>query len=297
MRTSNFPARIALGLALVGSGAVTANPAGAGAEAFRPQPRPVRPIAQSGPQRGMGVAALKRAARTLRLAGRPVPPVAFPATTWGVILRNTTGEPTAALRTGPYSRSGPNSLAATIPPPYGVGSLGMLVGSFAEKIDFGNETIFGGVPLRDIDVLKYWIYVGEDTPSVTGLPGISIESNPRAFGVGFTSLNYVPALSTPPSRPTTVLSNTWQQYDASGAGSGWFPTSGAIQAATGCNQITPCSFDVLKAKLPDAIISFSLGISVGRNAIFAGAVDGLQVNRTVYDFEPFGVRRRVPRPL
>jgi hypothetical protein len=35
----------------------------------------------------------------------------------------------------------------------------------------------------------------------------------------------------------------------------------------------------------------------GRNAIFAGAVDGLQINRTVYDFEPFGVRRRIPRPL
>ena len=297
MRTTSFPTRIALGILLAGSGVLSVGPAGASAKIFRPQPKQVRPIAQIASSRQMGPAALRRAARTLRLAGRPVPPVAFPATTWGVILRNTTGEPTAALRTGPYGRSGPSSLAATVPPPYGVGSLGILLGSFAEKIDYGNETLFGGLPLRDIDVLKYWIYVGEDTPSITGLPGISIESNPRAFGVTFTSLNYVPALSTPPSRPTTILSNTWQQYDASGAGSGWFPTSGVIQAATGCNQITPCSFNVLKAKLPDAIVSFSIGISVGRNAIFAGAVDGLQINHTVYDFEPFGVRRRTPRPL
>ncbi|MCW2943934.1 MAG: hypothetical protein JWR24_651 [Actinoallomurus sp.] len=296
MRTSNFPARIALGLALAGAGTLTANPAGAGAT-FRPLPQPALSIAHSGPPGGMGAAALRRAARTLRLTGRPVPPAAFASTKWGVILRNTTGEPTAALRGGPYSRSGPSSLAATIPPPYGVGSLGILVGSFAEKIDFGNETIFAGLPLRTINVLKYWIYVGEDTPSVTGLPGISIESNPRAFGVGYTSLNYVPALSTPPSRPTTVLSNTWQQYDASGAGSGWFPTNGTLQTATGCNQITPCSFSVIKSKLPDAIVSLSIGISVGRNAIFAGAVDGLQINHTVYDFEPSGVRRTIPRPL
>jgi hypothetical protein len=131
MRTTSFPTRVALGLVLAGSGA------------------------------------LRRAARTLRVTGRPVPPVAFPATTWGVILRNTTGEPTAALRTGPNGRSGPSSLAATVPAP---------------------------------------------------------------------------------SRPTTILSNAWQQYDASSAGSGWFPTSGVVQAATGCDQITPCSFNVLKAQ-------------------------------------------------
>ncbi|HEY0537748.1 MAG TPA: hypothetical protein VGD53_05240 [Actinoallomurus sp.] len=94
-----------------------------------------------------------------------------------------------------------------------------------------------------------------------------------------------------------VSGNTWQQFDAGGAGSAWFPTSGTLQAATGCTFVAPCSFDVLKSKLPNAIVSLSIGISVGRNAIFAGAVDGLQINNTVYDFEPFGVRRTIPRPL
>jgi hypothetical protein len=108
MRTSSFPLRIGLGLAFAGVGTLTATPA-------------------------------------LGLTGRPVPPGAFSSSKWGVILRNTTGEPTAALRGGPYGRRGPSSLAATIPPPYGVGSLGILVGSVAEKIDFGNETIFAGL--------------------------------------------------------------------------------------------------------------------------------------------------------
>jgi hypothetical protein len=289
MKIFNLPVRIALGAALAGT--LTATPADA-----RPVPYPDRPIAHGSPA-SMGTAALRRAAGTLRLTGRPVPPAAFSSPKWGVILRNTTGEPTAALRGGPYARSGPSSLAATIPPPYGVGSLGILVGSFAEKIDFGNETIFGGLPLRDINVLKYWIYAGQDVPSVPSLPIISIEVNPMRAGIGYTSLNYAPALSSPPSRPPIVFSNTWQQYDASGAGSGWYATNGTIGAVTGCTQVTPCSFATLKSRLPNAVISLSIGISVGRNAIFAGAVDGLQINRTVYDFEPFGVRRTVPRPL
>jgi hypothetical protein len=260
MRTSSFPLRIGLGLALAGAGALTATPA-------------------------------------LGLTGRPVPPGTVSSSKWGTILRNTTGQPTAALRGGPYGRSGPSSLAATIPPPYGVGSLAILVGTTTQKIDFGNETIFAGLPLRTIDVLKYWIFVGQDVPNVSGLPIISIEANPRAAGVGYTSLNYGPPLSMPPSRPSTVFSNTWQQYDASGAGSGWYATNGTIQALTGCTQVTPCSFATLKSKLPNAVVSLSIGISVGPSSTFVGAVDGLQINNTVYDFESFGVRRTIPRPL
>ena len=260
MRTSSVPLRIGLGLALAGAGMLAAPPA-------------------------------------LGLTGRPVPPASSSSTTWGMILRNTNGQPTAALRGGPYGRSGPSSLAATIPPPYGVGSLAILVGTIVQKTDFGNETIFAGLPLRAIDVLKYWIFVGEDTPIVSGLPIISIEADPRAAGVGYTSLNYGPPLSTPPSRPPVIFPNTWQQYDASGAGSGWYATNGTIQALTGCTQVTPCSFATLKSRLPNAVVSLSIGISAGGGSTFVGAVDGLQINNTVYDFEPFGVRRTIPRPL
>jgi hypothetical protein len=260
MRTSSFPLRIGLGLAIAGAGTLAAPPA-------------------------------------LGLTGRPVPPGTVASSKWGMILRNTNGQPTAALRGGPYGRSGPSRPAATIPPPYGVGSLAILVGTIVQKTDFGNETIFAGLPLRAIDVLKYWIFVGEDVPNVSGLPVISIEVDPRVAGVGYTSLNYGPPLSMPPSRPPVVFSNTWQQYDASGAGSGWYATNGTIQALTGCTQVTPCSFATLKSKLPDAVVSLSIGISAGGNSTFVGAVDGLQINNTVYDFEPSGVRRTIPRPL
>jgi hypothetical protein len=45
------------------------------------------------------------------------------------------------------------------------------------------------------------------------------------------------------------------------------------------------------------MIIYSLGISKGRDTPFIGAVDGLQVNKTVYDFEPLGVRSRPILPL
>jgi hypothetical protein len=226
--------------------------------------------------------------------GPPVPPPVA-SSRWGIIYRNTIGGPNAVLRGGPYDRSVLNSGAADIPPPYGVGSLGIIVGSANEKIDFGDETDFAGMPLSAVNVLKYWIYAGGDTLAGVTMPIISIEANPRLGASTFTSLNYVPDFSVPPSAPATRLPNTWQQYIASAAGSGWFAT-GATGTATGCTQITRCSFTVLKSRLPNAVISLSLGISKGRDTPFAGAVDGLQVNDTVYDFEPSGVRVRPVPP-
>ena len=40
--------------------------------------------------------------------------------------------------------------------------------------------------------------------------------------------------------------------------------------------------------MPDATI-LSAQITKGRDYAFTGAVDALQINNTVYDFEPFGV--------
>ena len=42
----------------------------------------------------------------------------------------------------------------------------------------------------------------------------------------------------------------------------------------------------------DAVISFSVQISKGRDFAFSGMVDGLRINDTLYDFEPFGVEAK-----
>jgi hypothetical protein len=34
---------------------------------------------------------------------------------------------------------------------------------------------------------------------------------------------------------------------------------------------------------------YTVGVTKGRDFAFAGAADGLQINDTIYDFEPFGV--------
>jgi hypothetical protein len=256
MATLHFLARAAVGLVLTATGPLTAMPASA-----QPSRSDSDPAASS---------------------------------TWGVIGRNTIGEPNAVFRGGPWARRSPTSLSANVPPPYGIGSLGIIVGSGAEKIAFGNETKFANLPLRDIKVLKYWIYAGHDSLSGISLPIISIEANPMVGAITFTSLNYLPDSSVSPSAPAVRLPNVWQQYDATAAGNKWFAT-GAAGTAIGCTLATPCTFDVLKAQLPNAFVSFSLGFSKGRDTPFVGAVDGLQVNKVVYDFEQKGVRKVKPK--
>lgn len=216
------------------------------------------------------------------------------SSTWGVIGRNTIGGPNAVLRGGPWARNSPTSLAATVPPPYGIGSLGIIVGTAAEKIAFGNETEFARLRLRDINILKYWIYAGHDSLAGISLPIISIEANPMVGAITFTSLNYLPDASVSPSAPAVRLPNIWQQYDATAAGNKWFAT-GAAGTTIGCTLGTPCSFADLKTRLPNAFVSFSLGFSKGRDTPFVGAVDGLQVNKVVYDFEQKGVRKVKPK--
>jgi hypothetical protein len=230
-------------------------------------------------------------------AGPPASAAVLPgivtASHWGIIGRNTIGGPNAVLREGPYGRTG-STFAATQPPPYGHGSLGIIVGSGAEKIAWGNEKIFAGTRLSSIKTLKYWVFAGMDSLTGVSLPNITIEADPNVGPADYTSLVYLPDTSTSPSAPATREVNQWQQYDASADGSRWYAT-GATGGAITCTQASPCSFTELKAKMPDAVISLSLGISKGRDNPFIGAVDGLQVNHTVYDFEFRGVRTRFVR--
>ncbi|MFC4005973.1 hypothetical protein ACFOY2_01975 [Nonomuraea purpurea] len=221
------------------------------------------------------------------------PQDSFSGEKWGIIGRNTLGGPNAVLRDGPYGRR-TAMFAATQPPPYGDGSLGIIVGSGNDKIAFGNETIFAGDRLSSIRTLKYWVFAGVDSLTGVILPNITIEVDPNVGTADYTSLVFMPDRSTSPSAPATPVPNVWQQYDASATGSRWFAT-GTTGTTIACTQATPCSFADLKTKLPNAVISYSLGISKGRDTPFIGAVDGLQVNETVYDFEFSGVRTRFAR--
>ncbi|MEU8267474.1 hypothetical protein AB0B89_09920 [Sphaerisporangium sp. NPDC049002] len=184
-----------------------------------------------------------------------------------------------------------------MPPPYGVGSLGIIV-SDTDTIAFGNETDFAELPISDITILKYWAFAGTNSPADVSPPGINIEVDPNVGSTDYATLIYLPDTSTSPSAPAPQLPNTWQQYDTGAAGSQWY-ASGATGSLINCTISSPCSFDVLKSRLPDAVITLSLGFAKGMGSPFIGAIDGLQVNNTIYDFEPFGVRKTalVPAPV
>ena len=58
------------------------------------------------------------------------------------------------------------------------------------------------------------------------------------------------------------------------------------------HQVTFCTFAELLTALDDgapAALIGTVGISKGTDNAFSGAVDALQINDTVYDFEPNGV--------
>lgn len=245
-----------------------------------PTPEPAQESAQS--QQG--------AVSTGDMPGNPVPLAFFSSDKWGIIGRNTYGSPNAVLRDGPYGRTTATFPAAQAPP-YGDGSLGIIVDA-GEKVAFGNETIFAGRRLSSIDTLRYWVFAGTDDINTVVLPNITLEVDPNVGTSDYTSLVYLPDQSTSPSAPITRLANVWQRYDASTTGSRWWAT-GPTGTTINCTQASPCTFQELKTRLPDAVISYSLGISKGRDTAFVGAVDGLQVNRLVYDFETSGVRTRI----
>jgi len=240
---------------------------------------------------GLGLTALALGAGSASTAqAAPAPVTETPSPYWGTILRNTYGEPSAVLRSGPWTRNGPIPAPANGQPPYGTGSLQLTVGGVGQKIVYGNESIFAGKSLASLYTLKYQVYVGMDTP--TSLPNLDIEVNPHLAALP--AKTYTTLVSVPPA---PLGSDTWQKVDAAKPGNGnrWWST-GAVGTSIGCTQVTLCSFAQLKAKLPGAVIgtiALAYGSTTGTST-FIGAVDGLQVGGVLYDFEPSGVFSRTP---
>jgi hypothetical protein len=187
---------------------------------------------------------------------------------WGIMNRNTIGAADAILRTGPGI------------PPFGAGSLNLSVATGSDKIAYGNEVDFAGLRIADITALGFSVLTTGENFAInpTNLPNISLEVDPNVTTANYSSLVYNPA---------AVAPNVWSTIDAT-QGAGWYFTNGSTAAATGCGQAAGqrfCTLDEVKAAAPDAVVTLSLAIAKGRDYAWHGAVDGLVVNDTTYDFE------------
>ena len=91
----------------------------------------------------------------------------------------------------------------------------------------------------------------------------------------------------PDAAPVT---NRWSAYiDATSTGC-WYLTGNEVPA---CNQTAQCTLAAdegrARRRRCEAII-YTAAVGKGRDSMWIGAVDGLRLNRSVYDFEAAGVR-------
>ncbi|MFG2480451.1 hypothetical protein [Streptomyces fagopyri] len=204
---------------------------------------------------------------------------------WGVITRNTIGSPVAALRDGPFGSFGVQGSPAR--PSYGRGSLGIEVGDSSEKVDFGNEVDFFGDPVLDLTKVGFHVFqTGENVASggAENMPNIRFEIDPNVSA--HSGDNYSTLVWVPDAAPVT---DRWSPFiDATSTGY-WYLTGNE----TACDQTARCTFAQVKASLNDGgekPTIYSAAVGKGRDHMWVGAVDGLRINRTVYDFEAGGVR-------
>jgi hypothetical protein len=214
---------------------------------------------------------------------------------WGIIDRNTIGSPVAELRYGPYGSFGVTGPSAR--PPFGVGSLGIETADAStaqvppsEKVDFGNEVDFFGDPVLGLNQVGYRVFQTGENASINprNMPNIRLEIDPN---LTTNPSNYTTMVWDPPASPVV---NRWSGYiDATTSGDWYF--TGSVGVTTGCNQVTTCTFAQAKASLndgPPPPTIYTIAVGKGRDNNWAGAVDGLRINSSVFDFEFFGVLER-----
>ncbi|MET7368360.1 hypothetical protein ABZS61_21370 [Streptomyces sp. NPDC005566] len=214
---------------------------------------------------------------------------------WGVITRNTIGSPVADLRNGPFGSFGVTGPSAR--PPYGRGSLGIEVADQSttlsppsEKVDFGNEVDFYGDPVQGLRRVGFHVFQTGENVAYGGnenMPNIRFEIDPNLTGLDddYSTMVWVPDAS-----PVT---NGWSGFiDATTTGY-WFLTGNENNI---CSQADQCSLQTLKAELNQdggaGATILSAAVGKGRDHMWIGAVDGLRINQTIYDFETSGVRTR-----
>lgn len=219
---------------------------------------------------------------------------------WGVITRNTIGSPVADLRDGPYGSFGVTGDAAE--PPFGKGSLGIAVANNSttnvppsEKVDFGNEVDFFGDPVAALFAVGFHVFqTGENASAANGgptnMPNIRFEIDPNLDACPTT--NYSSMVWVPDAAPVV---NQWSGYINAATTGKWYFTSGCVAAATTCTSALTCDFADAKTGLSDGgapATMYSAAVGKGRDNNWVGAVDGLRMNFTIYDFEQDGVKSR-----
>src|SRR5436190_3346059 len=210
---------------------------------------------------------------------------------WGIIDRNTVGSAVADLRSGPYGSFGVTGPSAK--PPFGTGSLGIQVsdnalsgGTPQEKAAFGNEVDFFGDQVSSLNKVGFRVFQTQENADISpsNMPNIALEINPRT-GSSYTSMVWVPD-------PAPVV-NKWSGFISAVSTGKWYFT-GSAGTSTGCDQTTMCTFSDAKANLAAAQVGgtpasiYTVAIAKGRDNAWVGAVDGLRINDTVYNFEPYG---------
>ncbi len=225
--------------------------------------------------------------------GVPGADAVYVGVNWGVIDRNTIGSPVAVLRAGPFG-----SFGVTDNPPKGIGSLGLEVADPTAKISFGNEVDFYNMNVSSLTAVGFNVFTtGENSLlGIPNMPSITFEINPAGAGAtttGYSSLVFMPAANS--------TSNRWSVYiDATTSGfwglTGTQFNSPATQANCGLNG-PRCTFAQVQTFLATGTGAkiYSIAVTKGRDFAWQGAVDGLRINATIYDFEPLGVRA-VPAP-
>jgi hypothetical protein len=149
----------------------------------------------------------------------------------------------------------------------------------SDKMAYGNEVDFVGVPLASIGTLGFSVFTTGENAAIapTNLPNLGIEIDPTGTA-NATAPNYTTLVNVSTAAPV----NAWSYVDAS-AGQ-WYLT-GTAGTASGCNQTTYCTLAGIKAAYPAATL-LAVQITKGRDYAWNGAVDGVVVNDTVYDLAP-----------
>lgn len=199
---------------------------------------------------------------------------------FGLIDRAVFGSPVAQLRSGPGD------------PPAGTGSLGLLVAggpdySPPEKIAYG---IAESGLLSRLSRIGFAVFTIPANVTRGGqgsnMPNIQFEINPHLTDAGgaitFSTLTF---------NAVNTDVHAWTTIDATDPDAGRWSLTGRAGTATSCttpSATSGCTFEQIKAGLPDATI-FTVMINKGRDFEWQGAVDALRVNGRVADFEEGGV--------
>jgi hypothetical protein len=116
------------------------------------------------------------------------------------------------------------------------------------------------------------------------LPNIRFEIDPPGVFT-FSTMVWVPDGSGVPAV------NQWSPYIDATTNGTWYFTGAFGTALPVCSLASPCTFAAAKAKAGTSTV-YSVLVGKGRDNMWIGAVDGLRLNNTIYDFEEDGVKSR-----